>query len=314
MEFLWSRKNRWPLMLLIFFLGVIFIDQTDRNLSTPPEIAPETEIDSSASATEADRGIWRANNATAVISAIDLGAGALAIVLLLLTFQETRKAANAADRTAKAAENAERAHLYVESKAEFEEDSDGEYYLVSMKIVNYGKSPAQIVSSRIRLQFTDGQSIEEQDIMHVLMPDFPKIDVVDISKPDSVLTLEGSKTTPLELAAKLPTTPYVVRVFAPVGSERFNRYFPDESWSHKWPVGMLASIEYQDIFGIKRTESKLTFKFDLDPAFSADFVDDNHFAIENDRRAILNPSVFWRIASDYGRITITTKRNEASVG
>lgn len=79
--------------------------------------------------------------------------GGLGIVLLAWTLSETRKTAVAATRAADAAESAERAHVVVELLPQFAEDPAGAIdksaFNIEPRIVNYGKTPAEVVEVKL---------------------------------------------------------------------------------------------------------------------------------------------------------------------
>lgn len=113
----------------------------------------------------AQEGMWRAANFLVWLAAFQLAVGTIGLVIIhrtLSTTQEaTKEAANAAlatNRTAKAAENAERAYVFVDFKVGFGQFSEIDENLVTVSknsfyaipvIENHGRSPALEVSCEV---------------------------------------------------------------------------------------------------------------------------------------------------------------------
>lgn len=113
----------------------------------------------------AQEGMWRATNAVAVFTLFQIFLGGAGLAIVLLTLNETRKvlkeaakttrqaslATEAAIRSAEAAENAERPHVFVDWQGEYAttrlDKKEGRVralgsFLVDYFIFNNGKSPA----------------------------------------------------------------------------------------------------------------------------------------------------------------------------
>jgi len=124
--------------MLIFFVIAGTADRIVDGLLRSLPAASESNLD-----VQYQEGIWRANNATSMLTALELVAGAFAVGLLLFTFRETRRAANASVRATEA--------VLLSNKLDFQP-----YILaVSAEVENYGLGaslPPSILSLAWRLK------------------------------------------------------------------------------------------------------------------------------------------------------------------
>ncbi len=228
----------------------------------------------------AQEGMWRATNTLAVFTLIQIFIGFGGLYLIGKTLYETRDildearkttrqaalATEAADKTAQAAENAERAFLEVQCETEILGEMEihatneleidaNRIFSVNVYVFNYGKTPANISMIDIALVHEESQ----EEITHQFVVENSEYKpVLYRSKATKDIMAWPDRKSYVYEAAWLPTFPYLAEHLyggaIDIDDTSIKEY-------EKHLIAIKARVEYMSAFGEEREVSQLiTFR------------------------------------------------------
>jgi len=182
----------------------------------------------------------------------------LGLGLLGWTLRETRRTADAADRTANAAENADKSYLIWDMSASFVQGETGgvdrNRVIVRAKVQNYGRTPATNFSCAVaalsRQDFKLGGNAEKSNFN---LRSFNEVDVVEAATPIGV-------RVPTRAGHRENMTFSAIGVDVETNSEQIVLdEFDSMSLFRGGPFLICAAWSYRDVFGIENTNDSAVY-------------------------------------------------------